>query len=113
MRRDGFMKFKLLPILGVMWPIIINMLLFLTLPYFICHGILPLFDCPIWYISFIYRYSYLAVTFTFILVITVGYTVGVFKRLHKQILDDKYLVEKRLQNFNQVGAVVPPTQTVT
>jgi len=82
-----------LPVLG--WT-----LFALSVPYSFAYGLLPLLGASAFVTGVVYRFSYLAVASTYLLQLALRSVYAAMRSLHDSIRDDKYLVGKRLYNFD-------------
>lgn len=84
----------------VVIPVLLSVLTALSVPYSVARGLLPLLGISRWVSNAVYRYAYLVITCVYCGFETLLYSVSILRDLHDSIRDDKYLVGKRLYNFN-------------
>lgn len=82
-------------------PVLIPILTMLSGPYSFARGVLPALGAERWVCNAVYRYSYLAIACGYCSWESMRYVVSWLRDLHDSIRDEKYLVGKRLYNFNE------------
>lgn len=81
-----------LPVLG--WTLVA-----LSAPYAVAFGLLPLLGCSAFVTGIVYRFSYLSISVTYLLQLSIRTLFSAMRSLHDSIRDDRYLIGKRLYNF--------------
>lgn len=84
----------------VLLPVLTPLITILSVPYTIARGLLPALGAARWISNWVYRYSYLAIASWYCGRESTRYLVSLLRDLHDSIRDEKYLVGKRLYNFN-------------
>ncbi|XP_054719547.1 E3 ubiquitin-protein ligase MARCHF6-like isoform X2 [Uloborus diversus] len=95
-------------------PVIIFLGLSLSIPYIISWSIVPMFTSSFELQNAIYRRIYPAMLTLFIISMVISFQIRQFFRLYEHIKNDKYLVGKRLVNYDhrKVEKVEPEEETV-
>jgi len=99
--QDGIRRMNLT---FVLWelaiPAIVTLGLALALPYIVAHSIVPLFVPNGQYRALIGRRVYPSFLIVILLMVFSVWQLKQFKRLYEHIKNDKYLVGRRLVNYN-------------
>lgn len=82
-------------------PVLIPIITMLSAPYTFARSVLPALGVERWVSNAVYRYSYLAIACGYCTWESMRYIISLFRDLHDSIRDEKYLVGKRLYNFNE------------
>lgn len=109
--RDGIRNMDLPFILTeIAMPVIASFGLALAIPYATAHGIVPLLISNFQLKNIIVRRLYPCLLIAFLGVVIVIFQIRQFKKLYEHIKNDKYLVGKRLVNYDhrrsKTGSVV-------
>jgi E3 ubiquitin-protein ligase MARCH6 len=105
--RDGFMRLDLkLMMQDLAIPVIAVLSLFLAVPYVIAYSVIPLIVNNHGTRLLIARRIYPALMLTMAIVKGMMMQVRQFKRLYEHIKNDKYLVGRRLVNYNHTSSVL-------
>uniref|UniRef100_A0A2H8TP69 RING-type E3 ubiquitin transferase n=2 Tax=Melanaphis sacchari TaxID=742174 RepID=A0A2H8TP69_9HEMI len=104
--RDGFMRLDLkLMMQDLAIPVIAVLSLFLAVPYVIAYSVTPIIFKNHGTRLLIARRIYPAIMLTMAIVKGMMMQVRQFKRLYEHIKNDKYLVGRRLVNYNHTSSV--------
>lgn len=99
--RDGIRDLSLsFIILQLAAPLLMALGLALAVPYAIAHGLAPLLVSSLYKRILIARSIYPSLLVLVIVILMVTFQVRQFRRLYAHIRDDKYLVGRRLVNYN-------------
>lgn len=99
--RDGIRNIDLPFILrDIAMPVIGSLGLALAIPYATAHGIVPLLISDLHLRNIIVRLLYPFVLLIFLGIAVVIFQIRQFKKLYEHIKNDKYLVGKRLVNYD-------------
>ncbi|CAM8935336.1 unnamed protein product [Rhodiola kirilowii] len=103
-KEDGFSRLRLFWVLQeIVSPIMMNLLTALCVPYVLARGIFPIFGYPLTVNSLIYRFAWLACLFIGLVFFGAKRFRLWFTTLHNCIRDDRYLIGRRLHNFDENG----------
>jgi len=99
-KNNGIMGIDLTQIFQeLLIPILNPLLLFLTIPYVLTQGVLPLFNVSLLVESICYRYIYFSIFLYYTLWRTVTLIASWYSKFKQSIIDEKFLVGLKLQNF--------------
>ncbi|KAF3545150.1 hypothetical protein DY000_02010007 [Brassica cretica] len=101
---DGFSRLQGLWVLKeIVSPILMKLLTALCVPYVLAKGVFPMLGCPLVVNSAVYRFAWIGC-------LSVSFFFSCAKRchvwfinLHNSIRDDRYLVGRRLLNFEEAA----------
>jgi len=104
--RDGFMRLDLkLMMQDLAKPVIAVLSLFLAVPYVVAYSIVPLIVNDESFKLLIARRIYPTLMLMMVVIKCMMMQVRQFKRLYEHIKNDKYLVGRRLVNYNHTNSV--------
>ncbi|XP_044489290.1 probable E3 ubiquitin ligase SUD1 [Mangifera indica] len=101
-REDGFSRLQGLWVLReIVFPIIMNLLTALCVPYVLARGVFPVFGYPLVVNSAVYRFAWLGcLCFSVLWFCAKRFHIW-FTNLHNSIRDDRYLIGRRLHNYGE------------
>ncbi|KAH9610049.1 hypothetical protein KSS87_018023 [Heliosperma pusillum] len=103
-RESGFSRLQGLWVLREMvLPIIMNLLTGLCVPYVLARGVFPVFGYPLVVNSAVYRFAWLGCVCLSVFVYCAKRFHVWVTNLHNSILDDRYLIGRRLHDFGEVS----------
>ncbi|GER56608.1 RING/U-box superfamily protein [Striga asiatica] len=101
-REHGFSRLQGLWVLReIVVPIIMKLLTALCVPYVLSRGVFPILGYPLVVNSAVYRFAWLGCLVFSVLYFCVKRFHVWFTNLHNSIRDDRYLIGRRLHNFDE------------
>jgi len=94
----------------VLLPITTSLATFLAVPYAVSRGVVPLFSDSLLWNSVCFRISYMVFVFILLQWALLKMLRNWFVSLHNSIRDDKYLIGRNLENYEDKIASAEPQQ---
>ncbi|KAF8110374.1 hypothetical protein N665_0085s0099 [Sinapis alba] len=101
---DGFSRLQGLWVLReILFPIVMKLLTSLCVPFVLARGVFPMLRYPLVVNSAVYRYAWIGCLSVILLCFCAKRCHVWFRNLHNSIRDDRYLIGRRLQNFEEAA----------
>eukprot|EP01116_Phalansterium_solitarium_P025578 TRINITY_DN9859_c0_g1_i3.p1 TRINITY_DN9859_c0_g1~~TRINITY_DN9859_c0_g1_i3.p1 ORF type:complete len:465 (-),score=196.54 TRINITY_DN9859_c0_g1_i3:440-1834(-) len=100
-KRDGFMNLNLKEaVRDLVLPLLMPTVALLSAPYVAIRGLLPLVDLPLRTQAAAFRFGFLATVLLLASYHVVKFVVNWYPRFRQAVIDDLYLIGKKLNNFD-------------
>ncbi|KFK30037.1 hypothetical protein AALP_AA7G209300 [Arabis alpina] len=107
-RDDGFLRLQALWVLReILFPIVMKLLIALCVPYVLAKGLFPMLGYPLVVNSAVYRFAWIGCLSVRLFCLCAKRCHVQFRKLHKSIRDERYLVGLRLHNFGEAALAEP------